>query len=89
MKKLKDPVLQERTKMRRSGWNKAQLSDIKFFKNEVGSPAVDLALTETARDLVKPRHARQSPNHSKKHEDSRANKVQKTAGNGRRSIKRK
>ena len=58
IKKIKDPILQERIKMRRRGWNKTQLSDIKFFKNEAASIAIDLALTETARQRVMPHNNR-------------------------------
>lgn len=36
IKEGKDPVLQERIKMGSRGWNKQQLSDIKFFKNGSG-----------------------------------------------------
>ena len=41
--------------MRRRGWNKNQLSNIKLFKNEAAALAVDIALTEAARQRVKPR----------------------------------
>ena len=50
--KFKDTVLRERIKMRRQGWTKDQLADIKFFCNEVGKIAVDLELTMTARKRV-------------------------------------
>lgn len=53
--KFEPPVLKERIKMRRSGWNKAQLSDIKLFKNEISALAVEVSLTEVARERVKPR----------------------------------
>ena len=52
VKKFKNKVLQERIKMRRRGWNKSQLADIKFFKNEVGALAIELALTEAAQQRV-------------------------------------
>ena len=55
VKKMQDHILQERIKMRRRGWTKMQLSDIKFFKDEASTIAVELALTETARQRVKPR----------------------------------
>ena len=58
VKKMKDPLLQERIKMRRRGWSKTQLSNIKFFKNEAAAIAIDLALTETARQRVIPRAGR-------------------------------
>ena len=58
VKKMKDPLLQERIKMRRRGWSKTQLLNIKFFKNEAAAIAIDLALTETARQRVIPRAGR-------------------------------
>ena len=56
--KTKDPIIQERIKMRRRGWIKNQLSNIKLFKNEAAALAVDISLTEAARQRVKPRSGR-------------------------------
>ena len=49
VRKFKDSVIRERIKMRRQGWSKGQLGDIKLFRNEVGKIALDLELTDTAR----------------------------------------
>ena len=86
IRKLKDPVLQERIKMRRRRWNKHQLSDIKIFKNEVASLAVDLALTETARQHVKPQQARNSQaNRSRKKDERKPEGGVKKSNEGRRT----
>ena len=90
IKKLRDPVLQERTKVRRRGWTKAQLSDIKFFKNETTGLAVDLALTETARERVKPRNARHGhTSRSRKNDHGKSDSIGAKAKNDRRGSKRK
>lgn len=57
MRKLKDDLLQERIKMPRSRWTK-KLADINYFKNEVGNLAVEFALNDRARSLVKVRTPR-------------------------------
>ena len=90
MRKLKDHVLQERKKIRRRGWTKSQLSDIKFFKNQVAGLAVDLALTETARERVKPRNTRQPrTSRSRKNDEGKSDSTIKKVRNDRRSSKRK
>lgn len=58
VRKFKEPVLQERIKMRRRVWNKLKLCDIDFFKNEASSRAVDLPLTEATHQSVNPRNIR-------------------------------
>lgn len=40
--------------MRRRGWTKAQITNIEFFENEVAGFAVDLTLTEPARERELP-----------------------------------
>ena len=90
IKKLRDPVLQEGTKMRRRGWTKAQLSDIKYFKNEVAGLAVDLALTETARERVKPRNTRHvRTSRSRKNDQGKSDSIGAKVKNDRRGSKRK
>ena len=90
VKKLKDPVLQGRIKMRRCGWNKRQLSDIKFFKNEASGLAVELALTETARQRVKPRQNRNfRANRIDRMDDDKPASVAKKSKNIIRGNKRK
>lgn len=60
--KFEPPVLRERIKMRRSRWKKSKLSDIKIFKEEVASLALEISLTEAAQERLKPRGV----NHGKK-----------------------
>lgn len=69
--KFEPPLFRERIRMRRSGWTKGQLSDIKLFKNDIGGLAVQISLMETARSRLntgKTRSKRQSNPHSFNHQ---------------------
>ena len=68
--KFKPDVLQERIKMLRRGWTKAQLADIKLFKDEVSNVALKIFLTGTAPSCLRPQKPRQHHDSSKKADGS-------------------
>jgi len=50
--KFEPPVFKERIKMLRGGWKKEQLGNIKYFKDNIGALAVEIALTDVARARI-------------------------------------
>ena len=64
--KFKPDVLQERIEMLRCVWTKTQLADIKLFKNEISSVALEISLTEISLSRVNPHKFRQNREPAKK-----------------------
>lgn len=58
--KLEPPVLRERFKMLRNGWNKEQLSNLKLLKDEAGRLSVEFVLTEAGRSRLNIRGSKPS-----------------------------